>query len=171
MLTIKLEKTEETLKNEQCRDNLNNGLKRHKLKRNKNKAIHTSQHRMLKIRATQTLAKIGGEPRWSRRVSCSCYIWDPRRVTNTYSIMMDILFEVTCHRKCKIQVFVDSHFLRMLVSYSDQNSFLCSYMRTFFSPSIHVLFYGNHNKYVTTEKDEIQTKCCHSNINVCTYVP
>jgi hypothetical protein len=120
VLTIKLEKTEETLKNEQCRDNLNNGLKRHKLKRNNNKATHTSQHRMLKIR-TQVVAK----------GKLFLYIWDPRRVTNTYSIMMDILFEVTCYRKCKIQVFVDSHFLRMLVSYSDQNRFLCSYMRTF----------------------------------------
>jgi hypothetical protein len=46
---IKLEKTEETLKNEQCRDNLNNGLKRQKLKRNKNKATHTSQHKHRKL--------------------------------------------------------------------------------------------------------------------------
>ena len=41
----------------------------------------------------------------------------------------------------------------------------------FLSPSIHVLFHGNYNKYVTPERDEIQTKCCHSNINTYPYVP
>jgi hypothetical protein len=63
------EKTEETFKNEQSRDNRNNGHIRHKTKQK-----NTSQHRQLKIRATQTVTKIGCEPRCSRTVSCSCYL-------------------------------------------------------------------------------------------------
>ena len=58
--------------------------------------------------------------------------------------------------------------MTMPISFSHQNSYLCSYMCTFSFTSIHVLFHGNNNKYVATEKDEIQTKCCHSNINTYT---
>jgi len=67
-----LEKTEgEIIKNGQSRDTGNIGHKRHRTKASKNKTQH--KHRKLKRWATRNPTKTGGEPRWSRKVSSSCF--------------------------------------------------------------------------------------------------
>ena len=61
-----LEKTEEEIKNGQSIDTGNIGHSRHMTKTSKTK--NTTQHRKIKIWATQTPPNTGSEPRWPHQI-------------------------------------------------------------------------------------------------------
>ena len=79
---INVRENQRAIKKTQSRDTGNIGYTKHRSKTNTTK----TQHRKLKRSATRTPSKTGGEPRYLRRISSSCFVND------TYIYIIDTFF-------------------------------------------------------------------------------